>query len=150
MRELSYIKEINIEGLWGKKDIRWSNIHPDVNILVGINGSGKTTLLNMIDAYYSQDSKELKRYKGSIEGMPVNTQAYPVTYLRRTESPLMQDSMKMLDFKNQAPTIQQNINELFSVINKMFSDTGKTIDISKGNNSALLFYQNNDRVTLEQ
>ncbi|WP_455587171.1 AAA family ATPase [Bacteroides sp.] len=177
MSELSYIKEIKIKKLWGQKNLCWSNIHPDVNVLVGINGSGKTTLLNMTDAYYKQDAKELKRYKGSIDCTPANTQVYPITYIRsydvpvgdrrKTESPLMQElnnvvfqnkegisffnyRMKMLDFKSQAPTIQQNIDELFNVINKMFGDTGKTVDISKGNNSALIFHQNNDLIALEQ
>lgn len=56
----SYIKEVKIEGLWGRKDVLWQNIRPDINILVGINGSGKTTLLNMIDAYYRNDVRELK------------------------------------------------------------------------------------------
>jgi ABC-type lipoprotein export system ATPase subunit len=43
----SYIKNIEIKGLWKKYDINW-NLHPDVNILAGINGSGKSTILNLI------------------------------------------------------------------------------------------------------
>lgn len=43
----SYIKNIEIKGLWKKYDINW-NLHPDVNILAGINGSGKSTVLNLI------------------------------------------------------------------------------------------------------
>lgn len=177
MNEFSYIKEIEIKNLWGKKDIHWNGIHSDVNVLVGINGSGKTTLLNLINAYYNQDSKELKKYKGTIEGNPADTQAYPITYIcsydvpvadkRKSESPLMQElnhvvfqnkegisffnyRMKMLDFKDQAQEIQRNIDELFSVVNEMFQDTGKRIDISKGNNSALIFHQTTDIITLEQ
>ena len=44
----SYIKEFCLEGLWKTKTLSWRNIHPDVNIVVGINGSGKTTLLNVL------------------------------------------------------------------------------------------------------
>lgn len=40
-----YISQIEIKGLWGKKDITW-NLRPDVNILSGINGIGKSTILN--------------------------------------------------------------------------------------------------------
>jgi ABC-type lipoprotein export system ATPase subunit len=43
----SYIKNIQIKGLWKKYDINWK-LHPDVNILAGINGSGKSTVLNLI------------------------------------------------------------------------------------------------------
>jgi len=46
----SYIKRVEISKLWGKYDIVWDNLHPDVNILVGINGSGKTSLLNLINS----------------------------------------------------------------------------------------------------
>lgn len=175
--EKFYIKEIKITELWGKKNILWRNIHPDVNVLVGINGSGKTTLLNMIDAYYQNDSKELKRYQGAITGLPTCGEAYPVSYIRsydvpvadkrKSESPLMQElnnvviqnkegisffnyRMKMLDYPEQALTIQQNIDELFHVVNNMFSDTGKKINISKGNNSTLVFHQDNDILQLEQ
>lgn len=40
--------------------------------------------------------------------------------------------MKMLDFRDKANEIQQNIDELFGIINELFQDTGKTISISKG------------------
>ena len=38
------IKAFRVKGLWGEKDLLWENIHPDMNILVGINGSGKSNL----------------------------------------------------------------------------------------------------------
>jgi predicted ATP-binding protein involved in virulence len=50
----SYIKRIEISKLWGKYDIVWDNLHPDVNILVGINGSGKSTLLGILSALFSE------------------------------------------------------------------------------------------------
>lgn len=177
MSKKSYIEEINIAELWGKRNIHWSNIHSDVNILVGINGSGKTTLLNMIDAYYQNDLKELKRYKGTVTANPVCDEAYPVFYIRsydvpvadkrKSGSPIMQElnnvviqnkeglsffnyRMKMLDYPEQTSIIRQNIDELFEVINRMFSDTGKKISISKGNNSTLVFHQDNESLSLEQ
>jgi len=43
----NYITHIEIEGLFGEKDIRFSP-DPKVNVLAGINGSGKSTLLKCL------------------------------------------------------------------------------------------------------
>ena len=56
----------------------------------------------------------------------------------------------MLDFHDKAKDIQQNIDNLFSIINDLFADTGKTISIFKGNNSTLIFRQNGHVIRLEQ
>ena len=48
---MKYIQDFKCRNLWGVKDVNWSNINSDVNILVGINGAGKTTLLNIIYDY---------------------------------------------------------------------------------------------------
>lgn len=173
----SYIKEIRVDKLWGKKDLIWSNIYEDVNILVGINGSGKTTLLNMIAAYYGNDDKTLKRYRGIISCSPSAEDLYPLSFVRsfdvpisdrrKSDSPLMQElnkvviqneeglsffnyRMKMLDYPQQATTIQSNIDELFHVIDNMFADTGKTVSISKGNNSSLVFQQDGETLLMSQ
>lgn len=58
----SYIKRVEINKLWGKYDIVWDNLHPDVNILVGLNGSGKSTLLNIIYAAISRNEKSISQY----------------------------------------------------------------------------------------
>ncbi|NDP22713.1 MAG: ATP-binding protein [Paludibacter sp.] len=55
----SYIKRIEISKLWGKHNIVWDNLNPDVNILVGINGSGKSTLLKIIYAAICRDEKSI-------------------------------------------------------------------------------------------
>lgn len=41
------IEEIQIKGLFGKKDICWK-LNPQVNVLVGVNGSGKSTILSTV------------------------------------------------------------------------------------------------------
>lgn len=56
----NYIKRVEISKLWGKHDIVWDNLNPDVNILVGINGSGKSTLLKIIYAAISGDEKVVR------------------------------------------------------------------------------------------
>lgn len=174
----TYIESFSIKGLWGEKDIVWNHINPDVNVLVGINGSGKTTLLNAMNAYYSQDNKELKKQTGELLGNPVSNCVYPTTYLRsfdtvpvidkrKSQSPLMQElnkvviqnqeglsffnyRMKKLDYPEKAEEIQQNIDELFAIVNELFSDTQKRIDTSKGNNSTLIFHQGSQIIHLEQ
>lgn len=50
--ENNYIQRIEVHGFWGKHDIVWDKLNPDVNILVGINGSGKSTLLRIIEAIF--------------------------------------------------------------------------------------------------
>ena len=180
MKELrmAYLESFSLQGLWGDKEVEWKAIHSDVNVLVGINGSGKTTLLNLMYAYYAGDARELKKYPcRSIQGIPGVEEVYPIIYLRtldkpvadkrKSESPLMQElnnvvfqnkegisffnyRMKMLDYREQADQIQRNIDELFGIVNEMFEDTGKVIDISKGNNSTLVFHQNGRTLSLEQ
>lgn len=174
----TYIKSFSLQGLWGYKDVEWTAINSDVNVLVGINGSGKTTLMNIMYAYYTNDAKELKKYQyQNIRSIPLATEVYPLVYLRtfdtpsvnkrKSESPLMQElnnvvfqnkegvsffnyRMKMLDFRDKANEIQKNIDELFCIVNELFQDTGKTISISKGNNSTLIFHQNGNTLHLEQ
>ncbi|MDR1416920.1 MAG: ATP-binding protein [Prevotellaceae bacterium] len=43
------IRHVKIAGLWGQYEVDWQ-LHPDVNIVVGVNGSGKSTLLRIISA----------------------------------------------------------------------------------------------------
>ena len=44
-KQADYIKRIEINGLWGRKNISWE-LQPEVNILSGVNGGGKSTILN--------------------------------------------------------------------------------------------------------
>lgn len=122
--------------------------------------------------------KNIKKYQyQDIQSTPLSTEVYPLVYLRtfdtplankrKSGSPLMEElnnvvfqnkegisffnyRMKMLDFRDKANEIQQNIDELFGIINELFQDTGKTISISKGNNSTLIFHQNENTLHLEQ
>lgn len=60
---MSKIKKLEIAGLWDKYDVAWSNINPDVNILLGINGGGKSTVLRLIRDCIDIHSKSvLKNY----------------------------------------------------------------------------------------
>lgn len=66
----TYIKSFSLQGLWGYKEVEWTTINSDVNVLVGINGSGKTTLMDIMYAYYTNDAKELKNINIKIFKAP--------------------------------------------------------------------------------
>lgn len=55
--KITHIERIEIKGLWGKYDIDWQ-LHPDVNILVGINGSGKSTILELLMMILDDDENK--------------------------------------------------------------------------------------------
>lgn len=56
---INTIEKLEIKGLWGKYNLLWDNINPDVNILVGVNGGGKSTLLKMIRDSIKINSKSV-------------------------------------------------------------------------------------------
>ncbi len=143
--------------MWGRVDLAWSQIHEDVNILVGINGCGKTTLLNLISDYYT-GQKIKKSMAESVKGTAIDS---PVTYIRsfdvpanvkkKTESILLQElkhivnqngegtsffdyRMKMLNFPQKAAHIQKRIDKFFCLVNRLFEETDKQIWINPHNN----------------
>lgn len=73
------IERIELRNIWGKVNLRWEHLNPDVNILTGINGSGKTTFFNIIDALLSADVKRLRQYNIEAE---VTIDGTPVEYTR--------------------------------------------------------------------
>jgi len=162
-----YITNIEISRLWNRLDIRWDNIHEDVNILVGINGAGKTTLLNIIYDYYRHTlAKDLK---GKVSATPIDIPIHiiksfdkPAESNRRKVSPLLIElesvviqnkektsfsnyRMRAMNYPEEAQRIQSRIDNLFEVLNEYFSETGKTIEIDKETN-LLVFRLNNGSV----
>ena len=172
-----YIEQFQIKNMWGRVDLSWSQINPDVNILVGINGCGKTTLLNLISDYYG-GQKIKKSLATSVRGTNIDS---PVTYIRsfdvpanakkRTESILLQElkhvinqngegtsffdyRMKMLNYPEHAAIIRERIEKYFQLVNSLFEETGKTITIDPQNNT-LVFSINgaapgHEKIRLEQ
>lgn len=49
---MKHIKEIEVKGLWKRRDLKWS-LGPGVNILAGGNGSGKSTVLGCVADMFS-------------------------------------------------------------------------------------------------
>ncbi|MBE6333730.1 MAG: ATP-binding protein [Bacteroidales bacterium] len=60
--ESNKITAIRIGNIWNKYNLAWTNVQPDVNIVIGINGSGKTTIFKIIDAVMRADVKALKAF----------------------------------------------------------------------------------------
>lgn len=77
-QQASYIKRIEIRGLWGRYNIAW-DLRPDVNILSGINGVGKTTILNRSVNYLEHLSGEIKN--GEEMGVHVTFDREEATYI---------------------------------------------------------------------
>lgn len=165
------IESFEARKVWGYRSFNWDSIDPDVNIIVGINGSGKTTLLNLMYAALKEDEKTMKThgpeyvritssdgFAGKASVHFVRSFDTPANDKRKNESQLLQQlnyvlfqnkegfsffnyRMKILDEPHRAWEIQHNIDELFSVIDEMFAETGKKVEISKDSTSQLVFRQ---------
>lgn len=166
------IISFQVDGLWNRWNIRWNNINPQMNILVGINGSGKTTLLNMLYGYYSTDSNSLVQ---SMEVIPVKlNEGEKIIYLksldnytqkdkRKKSNALLQEleyivyqnkenfsffnyRMSMLDYPDRATEINKRINGFLMLVNDFFTETGKKLVIRDGR---LVFVQGESTIELE-
>ena len=166
------IISFQVDGLWNRWNIRWNNINPQMNILVGINGSGKTTLLNMLYGYYSTGSNSLVQ---SMEVIPVKlNEGEKIIYLksldnytqkdkRKKSNALLQEleyivyqnkenfsffnyRMSMLDYPDRATEINKRINGFLMLVNDFFTETGKKLVIRDGR---LVFVQGESTIELE-
>ena len=79
MKYADYIKQIEIDSLWGgRKHILWT-LDPHVNILSGINGVGKSTILNRI--FQSICTKgDLKNHL--LKGVHITAEPEDATHIR--------------------------------------------------------------------
>ncbi len=154
---MSYISYFHIHVLWGRKDIRWNNVQPDVNIVVGTNGVGKTTLLNLIYDYYTQ-ARIPKKLAEGCEGNPIDC---PISIIRSLDEPQSRKSgkmslldqklsdlvymqpkglslfdyrMQMINFPDRRDRIQQRFDKLFALVDDLMAQTGKHIAINPETN----------------
>lgn len=166
------IISFQVDGLWNRWNIRWNNINPQMNILVGINGSGKTTLLNMLYGYYSTGSNSLVQ---SMEVIPIKlNEGEKIIYLksldnytqkdkRKKSNALLQEleyivyqnkenfsffnyRMSILDYPDRATEINKRINGFLMLVNDFFTETGKKLVIRDGR---LVFVQGESTIELE-
>lgn len=169
MEKSKYIERFEIANMWGRVNIRWSDIRPDVNIIVGINGCGKTTMLNFMADYYI-DRKQKKSSRTRFCGNEISS---PVSYIRsfdvpggsksKNDSALLRDlkevlnqngrgtsffdyRMKIINFPDQAERIRSRIDNFFTLVNSLFAETGKEVSIDTRSNSIIFTIANSDAV----
>ncbi len=173
---MAYLYKVEVNGLWGIKNILWENINEDINIIVGINGSGKTTLLNIIwksilnggSLKKNAAKDEFCVFAGSpVRGEFISTFDVLSSHKKKSESPLTLDlldliyttgqskntffdyRLKATNYPKQAKQINERIQSFFKLINKQFASTNKTIEIDPQSNK-LVFKQKDSIIQLEQ
>ncbi len=154
---MNHLEYCDVTALWGRVDIRWHDIDPDVNILVGINGGGKTTLLNLI--YDALSGAKIPKDK--VAKVVTNPIDVPVSYIRsfdvaqKRKSPdslLLEDlkniinqngrgtsffdyRMQMLNYPDRAAQISARIDKFFKLVDSLFVETGKHVHIQPTTNT---------------
>ena len=74
-----YIKQIEIESLWGgRKHIVW-NLDPKVNVLSGINGVGKSTILNKVVRSIASNG-DIRNHM--LKGVRITSEPEEATHIR--------------------------------------------------------------------
>ena len=128
-------------SLWGKFNLHFK-ANDDVNIIVGINGSGKTTLLNEIHkiALDNIDDKNLVVFVPSIDNIAMRDKRKVTNALTqdlefymfdmKTGPSMMYHRMSMIDASPEKQAeMKASIGNFCAIVNKLFSDTGKRIEI---------------------
>lgn len=174
---MAYVKKVEINDLWGYKNLHWNNVHPDVNIIVGINGSGKSTLLNTLCAFLkgTKIKYENSSYSVSIENAPANQEVL-IEFIStfdtlpikssKSDTPLTLElldiiyttgkgtnsfydyRLKATNIPKQATLINKRIQQLYTLIDNQFSLTGKRIAIDLETNK-LVFKDQKKTLQLE-
>jgi len=144
----SKIKEFKTR-LWDKYDVSII-ANKDVNIIVGINGSGKTTLLNEIYklALGNLEDKNQVIYVPSIDNIAMRDKRKTSNALTqnlefymfdmKTGPSMMYYRMSMIDASAEKQAeMKARIEDFRSVINGLFQETGKHIEI-EGNKFSIV------------
>ena len=135
MKYANYIKQIEIDSLWGgRKHILWQ-LDPHVNILSGINGVGKSTILNKV--FQSINTKgDLQNHllKGvRITAAPEDATHVRFDIIRSLDSPVFEvrgDRADMKDFlQMQSAQIGSPISQHTSMLDlQLYSLQRKFLD----------------------
>ena len=167
------IESFQADGLWNRWNIRWNNINPQMNIIVGINGSGKTTLLNILYDYYTNGSnplalamkiipnkldvgekviylKSLDNYTQKDKRKRSNALLQELEYIvyqNKENFSFFNYRMSMLDHPEKASEISRRINDFLNLVNEFFIETGKELVIRE---SRLVFVQGKSIIELEK
>ena len=139
---MSYYKFTTIRvTLWNKYYVNFI-ANEDVNIIVGINGSGKTTLLNEIYKLALDNIEDKNRviFMPSIDNIAMRDKRKVSNALTqdlefymfdmKTGPSMMYHRMAMIDTSvEKQAEMKKRIDEFCSIINALFQDTQKHIEI---------------------
>lgn len=134
------IPEVEV-SLWNRYTVKFEP-HPDVNIIVGINGSGKTTLLSEIEKTLAKklgkegafiyipsvDNLLVKDGRKKSNALTQTLDSY--IYYNKDSQSLMYYRMSLIDASSEREEcIRKRTNEFCDVVNTLFQETGKFIEI---------------------
>ena len=139
---MSYSKSKEISTcLWGKYNVHFK-ANEDVNIIVGINGSGKTTLLNEIYKLALENLVDKNQivFVPSIDNIAMRDKRKVINALTqdlefyifdmKTGPSMMYHRMAMIDASAEKQAeMKARIDGFISIVNSLFKDTGKHIEI---------------------
>lgn len=167
MKYADYIKEIEIDALWGgRKHIKWT-LDPQVNILSGVNGDGKSTILRRaitgaktINAIEKQgirlvtepsDAEYIRynwictpdvrsEYDENLQGLVEKYNGNVNGNGNQAKVRGTKDNQEKVNVNVPVPVrVEQRRTLLYDIIDKLFSATHKTVDREK-KEFTLLFY----------
>lgn len=152
MKYADYIKEIEIDALWGgRKHIKWT-LDPQVNILSGVNGDGKSTILRNAMAgarHVYEKHSEMRTDAYERQGIHVTTEPEDAEYVRfdwigtpdvRSEYDVnLQALVEKYNNDETQPEVATNTNTkryatktiLFDAIDRLFEASHKSVDREK-------------------
>lgn len=128
------IRSFSVRGLWGFKNIVWKEIHPDINILVGVNGCGKSTMLNLMYDYYQKVSDGAPNY---VEALAEPAEL-PVGVSRVLLRPLDALLNGVGEYLPLALARGEAFQQVIDLLDDLFAGTAKKAGVENGD---LVFYQ---------
>lgn len=141
-----YIQSIEVDELWHGGHHVKLDFQFGVNVLSGVNGLGKSTIISKLaEGLHKVNNKEsLEKYGVHILLYPEDATSIKYNFIKSFDSPLMstsqieaitdKDVKTYLDWKIYKLQNSRNLlengqwTEFCNLIDKIFSDTGKTID----------------------
>jgi predicted ATPase len=132
------IQNIGIYRLWDKYNLKWHNIDPQVNILVGINGCGKTTLLNSVYKRLNHLDSNLEIDIEGVVNQCVMISTFDVASDNEGQGKSLLDiKLEYLVFKKEETSfsyldmqlmrLDEEITRFHTIANSFFEDTDKNV-----------------------
>jgi predicted ATP-binding protein involved in virulence len=139
--------------------VEW-DLHPDVNILIGVNGSGKSTILKSINALLSKKYRYVENLKMAVEITLSNdtTVSYSgISGIAKNGSSRINYKyiafpnyrLKAINYPKLIRKIEEKESKLFDRINRLFAETGKKIERNPESNT-LFFRRDRSVISLEK